>query len=429
MARSRHRTRNRQTAAAVPADDVRQLVERLRGLPESTEANALFQQIGDDRGALPAAVAQLIDDGDAGSSNLLVWLGSLPDVGSVVIQGLVASRSAGAIPVLQRIAGSAVDKDVMKAARRGLHQLASVGLGADARPVPSSAAIFRPVSPGVAWERALAGPYDEGGQRFLILAQATLPVGATMAVSVISEQEGLFIFQAMRRTHRQLEKEWDEYRRREEASAPVEIPFDYAQWLLAEAAHVTSTRGAEQPEDYTAWQEVAGGVKAGISPRLIYDEVGVDADAPSESALASSDTLLTEPEIEWWTVPIEPLTSFGVELLQARNSTLVVSEAAQADRERQIIARAADAVITADLRQRFKRRLEEVALIFARTNRPVPATGALAAAVVLGMDDRAPSSVPFAMGLVERAVAAASEVAAPASQAGREALTRLYTGR
>jgi len=421
--------RDRAIALDVPAEDVQQLVERLRGLPATAEAEEWLQQIGDDRRALPAAVAQMIDDGQAGFSDVLAMLGSLPDVGSVVIQGLVASRSADAAPVLLRIASSAVDKDVIKAARRGLHQLAGVGIGAGARPVPSGVAVFRPVTPGIAWARALAGPYDEGGQRFVMLAQATLPVGATMAVSVISEQEGLLIFQAVSRTHRQLEKEWDEYRRTEEANAPVEIPFDYAQWLLAEAAQVTSTRGVEQPEDYTAWQEVAGGVKAGISPHLIYDEVGVDADAPSASALTSSDTLLTEPEIEWWTVPIEPLTSYGVELLQARSSTLVVSEAAQADRERQIIARAADAVFTADLRQRCKRRLEEVALIFARTNRSVQATGALAAAVVLGMDDRAPSSVPFVMGLVERAVAAAAEVAAPASQAGREALTRLYTGR
>jgi hypothetical protein len=52
--------------------------------------------------------------------------------------------------------------------------------------------------------------------------------------------------------------------------------------------------------------------------------------------------------------------------------------------------------------------------------------GTLAAASALGREDVAPAEVPLAVALVRRAVETAAEVAAPSSEAGREALTRLY---
>ena len=425
---ARHRDH---AAPVVTAEQQQALLERLRAVQEQSDPVEALAALGE---ALPmlATVAPRLSPEEA--EPVLVAASGLartPRFADAAIAVLIALRSPSAVEALRAVAAEATDKTVLKAARRGLHQLASQGVANTAPPVPAGTAVFRPPTEGVAWQRALTSPVSADGGRSLFLAQATLPIGGAISLALLDERQGLFFFEYGRPTHRQLEKQWENFQTPVDDGEPrmTEIPFGYAQWLLAEAAERRAAGGAEPLDDYVHWQEAVGPAPEGTSPRLIYDELEVDPTADNDLALGRGATLLDQPELEGWALPFESYTPYGVELLQARNSPIVMSEAAQSDREHAVFSRAAREQVTPEWRQRLKRRLEETALIFARTDRLEQARAALATAAALGQEGRDLGSVPFIIALVRRAVEAAAEVAAPASEAGREAMSRLYAGR
>lgn len=402
------------------------LLSRLRELPAGAPVEAVRAAAGDEAAAVPAAASALAA-GDEGAEETLATLARVPEFAPAAIQALGRRRSEAAAAALRDIAAQSDQRETVKAARRALHALESQGIHVE---LPSSGreAVFRPPpAGGIAWQGALAGPIDAEGQRSVLLAQATLPVGATLAIGVLSERLGLALFHAVRQTHRQLEKEWREYLADRENNMAEEIPFGYAQWLLSEAAERTRAAGAEVSEGYTAWREATGGPPADTSPRFIYEQAAVDPAAPAAAALQGGAELLEEPELATWTLPLEALTGAGVELAGTRNSPLVLSEAAQVDRERQLAARVADEHFTADVRQYYRRRLEETGLLFLSSGRGTPATVALANAAALGDAATTPSEVPFAVALARRSLEAAAEVAAPTTQEGRMARSRLVS--
>lgn len=425
MAKSGKRAQHgRATPSVASPAIVTALVERLRDLPADAGADDVRAAVGADEAAVPAAAQALAQADDEAP---LLALVAVPAYAAAAVPALGAAPSATAGHALERIAAVASDRATAKAARRALHALASQGLRVHT-PLPAGeAAVYQaPHEEGIVWERALAGPFDEAGLRSLLLAQARQPSGSAIALAVISEDEGVLLFQTAHRTLRQLEKEWQAYHDHETEIMLQPAPFGYVQWLLSEAADLTTSRGNELSEEYSAWREITGGPPPGMTPKIIYDEVGVDPSAPPSGALMRSAQLLSQPEIEPWAVPMESLGAYTGEWLSAQSSQIVLSESAQQSRERQIVARAVDAYFVGDVRERYKRRLEETALIFVNSDRQSEAEAALAAAIVLGDASSSPSEVPLLIAMVLRALTQAAEIAAPTSEEGQAARTQLY---
>ncbi len=101
------------------------------------------------------------------------------------------------------------------------------------------------------------------------------------------------------------------------------------------------------------------------------------------------------PEFAGWFLDPEALQSDSVALLQTRESRLVVSDQVKAEREAAIVDGVVERELTPEARRRWARRLEEMALILAATDRAEQATWATAAAAGLRDEAREIIRHPF----------------------------------
>jgi hypothetical protein len=383
----------------------------------SAGADDVHAAVGDAVEAVPAAAAKLGSSGDDASIAALEGLLTVPAFTVPALEALGRVHDEAALYLVRRVAAAPPTPEAGKAARRALHALASSGLAAAVPPVGSEAAVFRPLpAEGVAWSGALASPIDAQGSRSLLVGQKRLPTGAATAIAAINETDGLLLFQAAPQTHRQLDKEWQVFLDERAATLAQEIPFPYSQWLLSEAAARMTAAGLDLPEEYTAWLEFTGGRPDNLSPELIYVAAGVNPAAPPEVTPGQAIGLLNEPEIEPWLLPTAAESTYAAELSDARTSPIVLSESAAADREREVVRRATDGLFTGDVRQQYRRRLEETALLFQNSDRPAQATTALATALALGDAAVPPSDIPFAQALTLRSLEASGETTATAEE-------------
>lgn len=416
----RNATRKTAPPPDISADALSALVVRLQTMPASGGPDVVQEAVGEAGAAVPAAANELGRAGDDASIAGLEALLTVPAYVVPAVEALGRVRDEAALHLLQRVAAAPPTAEAGKAARRALHTFASTGIAVGFPPIANGIAVFRPVpAEGVAWSGALASPIDALGSRSILLGQKQLPTGAATAIGAISELDGLLFFQAASQTHRQLEKEWQMFLDERPETLAQEIPFRYGQWLLAEAAGRMTEAGLDVPEEYTAWLEFTSGRPDDVSPALIYQEVGVDPDSPPDLTPSRAIALLSEMEIEPWTLLLDRESTYATELVRVRDSPIVLSESAAADRERELVRRATDALFTSELRQQYRRRLEETALLFQHSDRPAQANAALATALALGDAAVPASDIPFAQALTLRALEASVETATDDS---REAL-------
>jgi hypothetical protein len=418
-------SRQKQPTVAPAAVDA--LVALLRDLPPSAEGETVRAAVGTAADAVPASARALASAGDDAAIAALAALLTVPDYALPAIEALGHVHDEAAVQILRQVAAAPSTKAAGKAARRALHALAGAGMTVEMpRPAAGQALFQPPPADGVAWSGALGGPIGAEGSRSLLLGQKRLPIGAATAIAVVNEDGGILYFQTAPQTHRQLDKDWQIFLDERPETLAREIPFPYAQWLLGEAADHMTAAGLEVPDEFTDWLEFSGGRPANVSDRFIYDEAGVDPALPPPVSVSSAEALLDEPEIAPWVLPFDAVSGYGAELLSARNSPIVLSEAAQLGREHQIAARAADEQFGVEQRTIYKRRLEETALLFLRSDREVRAQAALATAIALGDTTQSPAEIPFVVALMRRAIEAAAEVEAPTSSEGQAARTMLY---
>ena len=112
-----------------------------------------------------------------------------------------------------------------------------------------------------------------------------------------------------------------------------------------------------------------------------------------------------------WFLEPERVQADALEMLQGRESKLVVSDQIKAEREEAIVARVVERELDAEARRRWARRLAAMAFVFQATGRPEQAQLAEAAAVTLADDTREARHHPFARALAQRALDVAAEVA------------------
>jgi hypothetical protein len=205
-----------------------------------------------------------------------------------------------------------------------------------------------------------------------------------------------------------------------------------ALWILFEAAYGTLRLCSLIVSDTDGILEVAGGdvTKKRLDRELAALRASqklpwVEIDAARAVGLAAeslalhrqrgtaerSASLLERPELAGWFLEPERVNADAVDLLQARESRLVVSDQLKAEREEAIVSRVVDRELTPEARQLWARRLGEMALIFAAIGREDDAALARVAGGALGDEAREARHQPFARGLAHRALAVAGEVA------------------
>jgi hypothetical protein len=113
-----------------------------------------------------------------------------------------------------------------------------------------------------------------------------------------------------------------------------------------------------------------------------------------------------------WFLDPETVQSDALEVQEARESRLVVSDQIKAERQEAILTRVVEREFTPEARRRWARRLADMAWIFGATDRPDQLALASAAAAAFAEPEVDPLRLPLARALAQRALEVASEVAA-----------------
>jgi len=358
------------------------------------------------------------------------------------LRALAKRHGAASLPLLERLADAAPDKDHRRAVRRALYRLEQSGLRP---PRASGAAPTRPVvtrtaeHPVRAW---LSGIDGSGSRAAWILFEGGLGGGLRLCSLILNDEAGIMDAAGGPIARKRLEAELRGLR--ESQKLPwVEVDGRRACALVAEALVLHERLGTVPPPEFARWKRLFAAASA-ATPQLRGDlqpkqgeaqpkasrlqgeaqpkasradtKEKLPADMPSrdavsETLLEDSATLLDLPELMGWFIDPGRVQHEALALLQVRESRLVVSEQVKAEREASIVDGVVEAQLPDAARRRWAARLREMAEIFRMTGRLEPAALAEQTARALADIGRPATTIPFARALAARGIEMASEVA------------------
>jgi len=313
------------------------------------------------------------------------------------LRAVAAEHGAAALPLLTALASDQAGREVRRLARRALYRLAQRGV------TPAAARATRPVvarrqeQASRAW---LSGVDGSGSRAVWIVFEGGFG-GASLCSLIVNDISGIVEVAGGPVTKKRLAVELAGLRASQKLPW-VESDPARAVGLVAEALALHRARSAAVPPAFARWQRLFESATA--SAPL--------AEAAADPALtARAAELLDLPELAGWFVDPDAAQSDALELLEARASRLVVSEHIKAERESAIVTRVVEREFPPEARQRWARRLREMALIFEATGRADIAAVAGAVATAL-LATRDVTREPFALLLARRGLEYAGEVAA-----------------
>lgn len=338
------------------------------------------------------------------------------------VEALGATRSVEAAAFLQGLEAEGGERTLRKAVGRALQRLRSEGV----QPPPAEV-VARLAAPG----EATIGPFecwatqvDSEGTRAVWLGSDLGMAGLVAIGLALNDRVGIKDASAAPTTRRRFRALMEELRRErpEDPVTWVQLPPRYVQQLVAEAEALNRASGQPLPEE---WHQIAmaiGEPPEPLTQALIYSEISAESVRDSLRLLEQSAGLFDERECRSWALDYEASLAYAKELEQARASPLIVSEAAQREREERIVSKAIEEQITPAWRRALRRRLEETAYIFLRTGREERARQALAAAVALAEESHLPLTMhPFLRALARRSIEGALQAEAEGDERRRSA--------
>jgi hypothetical protein len=345
--------------------------------PAAAQAAATLARLGIDPETLLAGevaeerLAALIEGPEAAA--LATALGEFP-----------TPRVASLLVGLER---RARDRPARRAIRRALYRLRQQGVATPPPEPVASPPRAEPVAEG------FVSAFDGRGDRLIWIVRPLATGGVLLIAAEVNEPAGLLGLQAAEIGRKRLR----EARRELEAAGLRLLAADWRTLdaLLVEA-HARAA-SSDRERDYLRLRPrltvepprpPAEPVSAQVAPPGADEVAGLTADSAG---------LLDEPELARWLLDPEAAAPFLEELAAARESPLLVSRAAQEERIRAILKRAAETLIPPAT---LARRLEGMAYVFAETGRPTRAREALA--VAHGLRERPAGDVPFVTALTER---------------------------
>ena len=390
------------------------LVARLREQLATPEA-ALSELAAAPPALARAALAGLRKAAGADAIPLLALVAERADpaVARAALGELGALPDPAAAAALVRLAEALPDKEQRKEARRALSHLRSLGVSPPATPQVARPTVVAP-QPRATLYRAIASHIDGVGSRMLWLFAERPLGGAYLLAAVLNDLVGLKDFYVRDSTRRKLAAHEAEMRENPEITW-VELPVDYARWLIQEALALNAESGFAIPTEYRYWRDVVGEPERPYERALAYEEISRFELKLRPELLQESPKLFTEHEVEGWLLSYQEVEKYATELRRIRATRLVLTPESEEERLERVLTQAIREYFTPPRRRALRRRLEETAYIFLRTARPHQARLALAAAVELAdTDPLLLPRHPFVRALVHRSI----ELAIKAARAG-----------
>ncbi len=329
-----------------------------------------------------------------------------PEILDAALRGLTQQRGQDVLPLLSALADRGPTKDARKLARRALYRLAQAGFRLPAKTAEPAVKARVPHA-----ARAWASGIDGSGSRGVWILLEGAYGGWELCSLIINDRAGILEATGGAISKKRLNAELKALG--DAGGLPwVEIPAFRAVGLVVEALERHDPT-APPPREFARWRALfapavgaeEGSVAASSDPSWL-EEIRHDLTLVDHSA-----ELLELPELGGWFLDPELVQADAVELLQARESRLVLSEQIKAEREAGIVERVVGREFSGEVRQRWARRLIEMSWIFQATERRRLAQIAYAAAFALTESSRPLHHIPFVRALAQRGLELACEVA------------------
>ena len=281
--------------------------------------------------------------------------------------GALAHPAAAALLAeMETTAGGALRREI----RRSLFKLRQRGIEPHAASVePASMA-----ASADAQVTALMSPLDPEGARLVWLLKPRAQGGLLRLWGLSSDADGLVGANVTTLSRRELREERQSLEARTEAKLFDADPR-YADFVLCEAYRNTpETRRAQVGNFLALRAELLTTAPPQELTHPAYAELG--ADIAAEPSLE----VLKEPELLAWRLPDATIRPYIEEIERANQSTIVLNPMQQQERVVTIISRATGELLSGQIVQRVRRRLEDIAYQMLRSGRREQASWAAAAA-------------------------------------------------
>jgi len=329
---------------------------------------------------------------------------------TAALAGLAAIKEPGALQVARLMLTRPVSTKVKQLARQTAALLEQAGV---TMPANGGARITLP--PPERWElqRALVSNVDGVGSRIIWLL-GRMPRGRMAAAQFcVNDVVGVKDCAGKDSSRKAADRD---YRQLLAGGLDPELLIAeadpaYARWLIAEARAKNPAAHFPLPTGLASWLDPFGPPAKTFARPLIFElfDPATLSDEDWTAALLDSDILVDEPGMASWRFPYEVARPFGAELHQLRQQT---DADKRADKEEALFDRAAAALFTVEVRQRYQRRLEEMAYVFWQTDQPNLTATCLVTAVELERGKVEVRDIPFAGVMVVNSVEDAADATA-----------------
>ncbi len=382
------------------SEEVERVAEMLRAAATAGEE---YDPAGllHDLGRLPerdarAALEELARGEGATAVPLLLRLASagVGPAGAMATETLGTIRDRAAASALQVLAVGANGGEVRKAARRGLHRLASQGIS----PSPAAPAGEEQRRAASQLQTGVASPIDGGGNRALWFGFGR-GGEIDMLGLVLNDEKGIVDLVSSDMTRSRFDREVSRLLHDEDLPW-VEMPFDYCRQLVEEAHGRNAASGTPLPLEYLTWRERIGKPEQQYAQPLVYSVINSAEVRWDPRYLDRSGELFDLEMFRMWVLDREGLEEFVRERVVAQQTGLLLAGVSAEAQDRMVLDRAIQKLF--DLRRRalYKRRLEEMAYILWKLERTDRARMALAAALAFDPPDRSLQDHPFVRQMV-----------------------------
>ena len=324
-------------------------------------------------------------------------------------EALASAANPVAAKVIQALQGMEAKKPVRRALKTALYRLGRQGLVKDQEEVAVEPRVLVP-RPEDRQAEAWASWPESQGERGIILKLPDAGRGYLMVIGVLNSEDVFHEFEAVQTTRKGVRALLEEMA----GGIPgriIEIPLAHFRFLYEEVAATYQRQGKELPAGYDVMlKHLDSWVKKPAKPH-IYNILNGEEIVGDTLLLRSSDSLLELQPFASWRLPEELVSPFANKLKELGESRLVISQVSQLERVEQIYREAARELFTAERRERYKRLLEESALLLHLEGREHEAKRAFAVALDLEKEIGVFTENTFILGLVKRSISA--EVGSP----------------
>jgi hypothetical protein len=319
------------------------------------------------------------------------------------VEALGSTPSPMAVEVLRILQKIPAEKPVRRALKTALYRLERQGLIRKEEETELEPRVLIP-RPADRQAEAWASWPESQGERGMILKLPDAGRGYVMAIAVVNSEGVFHEFEAIQTTRKGVKALLDKMTGGVEGRL-IEIPVEHFRFLIEEVAEIYQRQNQALPSGYEPIHKyLASWVEVVSSPHVynLLDEKEIVADP---ILLRTSDSLLEVQPFVTWRLSEGLIQSFVEQIKELSQSRLVISQSAQMERTAQIYREAAVEIFTSELRQHYRRLLEEAALLLHLTDRPQEAKRALAVAIDLENEIGLLTEDNFILGLVKRSIA------------------------